>query len=199
MTPRVTEAHEAARYNEILQAAYRCFAHRGLRATTMKDVAEEAGLSVGALYRYFAGKEALFGALASWAAERRRADLEELTQRPGADRLATAVAEMMGALASPEAERSVRLDVRLWAEALDDPEVAEAVRSAFGSVRIPLAEYPRAEQEAGRMRDTLDPEAVGRVVVSLLVGLELQRAHDDQLDLEAYRTAVRELLTGLGA
>lgn len=165
----------------------------------MQEVAEEAGLSAGALYRYFDGKAALFAALAAWAAERRRAALSRLEEAGEEGGLASVVSRMLAALASDEAERSVRLDVRLWAEALDDPNVARAVRSAFASVREPVAAHARGEREAGRLADAVNPEAVGRVVVSLLAGLELQRAHEEDLDLDSYRAAVRSLLSGLEA
>jgi AcrR family transcriptional regulator len=35
----------------------------------MQEIADEAGLSAGALYRYFDGKEALIEALADWGRE----------------------------------------------------------------------------------------------------------------------------------
>lgn len=47
----------------ILAAAERAFARGGYRPTTMGQIADEAGLSAGNLYRYFPGKEALFHAV----------------------------------------------------------------------------------------------------------------------------------------
>ncbi|MDR5682984.1 MAG: TetR/AcrR family transcriptional regulator [Armatimonadota bacterium] len=47
----------------ILQAARTVFAARGYHGTTMDDVAREAGLSKGALYVHFPGKEDLFVSL----------------------------------------------------------------------------------------------------------------------------------------
>jgi AcrR family transcriptional regulator len=41
----------------ILEAALALFAERGYEATTMRDVAREAGASLGLAYRYFASKE----------------------------------------------------------------------------------------------------------------------------------------------
>jgi AcrR family transcriptional regulator len=41
----------------ILEAALEMFADRGYEATTMRDVAREAGASVGLAYRYFTSKE----------------------------------------------------------------------------------------------------------------------------------------------
>jgi TetR/AcrR family transcriptional regulator len=47
----------------ILAAAEAEFSTRGYAATKMVDVARRAGLSVGALYRYFENKEAIFCSL----------------------------------------------------------------------------------------------------------------------------------------
>ena len=47
---------------QILETALRLFRERGLDATTMRDVAAAAGLSLGATYYYFKSKEAIVGA-----------------------------------------------------------------------------------------------------------------------------------------
>lgn len=199
MSPRVTEAHLEARRREILAAGFHCFARTGLHGTTMQDIADEADLSAGALYRYFESKEALVRALAVDSAGRRAEAYGRLEPGGGADALADLVFEMMGALQTDEGEASVRLDVRLWAEMLDRPEDRELILDAFASVAEPVAAYVRAERKAGRILREVEPEAVGRVVVSLLTGLELQRAYEAGLDLEAYRAAAREMLVGLGS
>lgn len=57
-TPRGLATHA-----QILQAARHVFAESGYVAARMSDVAAEAKLSLGGLYRYFADKEDLFAAL----------------------------------------------------------------------------------------------------------------------------------------
>lgn len=46
-------------FNSILEAAAELFAERGYEQTTTHQVASAAGVSVGALYRYFGGKQAI--------------------------------------------------------------------------------------------------------------------------------------------
>ena len=53
---RVRQRNEARRM-EILHAAARVFRRRGVAATGMREIAEEAGLSPGNLYHYFSGKD----------------------------------------------------------------------------------------------------------------------------------------------
>src|SRR5215207_1875636 len=60
--PKVTEAHSAARRQQIIDAAYRCFARKGFHQSTMRDIYEEAELSPGAVYHYFESKHAIIAA-----------------------------------------------------------------------------------------------------------------------------------------
>ena len=48
---------------QILNAARKCFANSGFKATTVDDIAAEAGVSVGLLYRIFGSKMAIVEAM----------------------------------------------------------------------------------------------------------------------------------------
>ena len=52
------------RRQQILQAAMICFAKRGFHQASMHDISEQAGISVGLIYRYFESKEAVISAMA---------------------------------------------------------------------------------------------------------------------------------------
>src|SRR5499427_4676925 len=81
--PKIAEQTRAARRDQIVAAALACFARTGYYATTMADVAAEAGVSKGTPYLYFDSKQALFLALhEQWdcgAAERTDAAIAALT------------------------------------------------------------------------------------------------------------------------
>ena len=53
----------AAAREHLYAVAMRLIAERGYEATTLRDIAREAGVSVGLLYRYFPGKQAIVIAL----------------------------------------------------------------------------------------------------------------------------------------
>ncbi len=59
---------------QVLDAALYLFAHQGFRATSVREIAERAGVSIGNLYHHFADKEAIFKALL--------AELWEITESP---------------------------------------------------------------------------------------------------------------------
>ena len=50
---KATPEHFAARRGQIMLAALTCFGLKGVQGATMRDIAIEAELSTGVLYRYF--------------------------------------------------------------------------------------------------------------------------------------------------
>src|SRR5271163_3823743 len=79
-SPASRRAIDPDRRSHIVAAAERAFVRYGFHAATMLQVAEEAGMSAGNLYRYFPSKEAI---------------VEELCARDQAER-AEIFAEMTG-------------------------------------------------------------------------------------------------------
>lgn len=64
--PRSTAQNEAMRVatrDAVLDAALRCFARRGFAAASIREIASEAGISTGLIYRHYATKDHLFGDL----------------------------------------------------------------------------------------------------------------------------------------
>ncbi|WP_026129062.1 TetR/AcrR family transcriptional regulator [Nocardiopsis prasina] len=69
--PRSPEQHEAMRAatrERVRSAAVRLFARQGFAAVNMRQIAEEAGISTGSIYRHFSTKEELFEELVAEAA-----------------------------------------------------------------------------------------------------------------------------------
>ncbi|WP_078435397.1 TetR/AcrR family transcriptional regulator [Metabacillus halosaccharovorans] len=70
--PRTEEQYEAMRIatrNKIHSAAIKLFAKKGFSATSVKDIAEGAGISIGLMYRHYKKKEDLFNELVTYAVE----------------------------------------------------------------------------------------------------------------------------------
>lgn len=64
--PRTTDASALAREQRkaaIIIAAARVFARKGLAGTKIADIAAEARMSIGLIYRYFSGKDEVFALL----------------------------------------------------------------------------------------------------------------------------------------
>jgi len=67
---KVTDEHKQRRREEILEGAQRAFARHGYEGATVARLEEETGLSRGAIFNYFASKEALFVALVARSSDR---------------------------------------------------------------------------------------------------------------------------------
>ena len=61
--PLASRPAAGERREQILRAAMDCFAARGFRGTTTRDIAARVGLTEAALYRHFPSKEALYAAI----------------------------------------------------------------------------------------------------------------------------------------
>jgi AcrR family transcriptional regulator len=80
----VSDADKAARRTDILSAAKHVFAERGYHATTIADIARQAGLSYGSIYWYYESKETLFHELMSAEASALRAYINKaVRETPG--------------------------------------------------------------------------------------------------------------------
>jgi AcrR family transcriptional regulator len=58
--PATSNPEKLQRRDEIIAAAKEVFAHKGFHATTIADIAKEAGLAYGSVYWYFDSKDDLF-------------------------------------------------------------------------------------------------------------------------------------------
>src|SRR5262245_34338212 len=129
--PRVSDAHLAARRQQILDAARRCFLRNGFHMTSMQDVIAEAGLSVGAVYRYFGGKNEIITAIA----EQYAGEIIDILgariddpSRPLAEVMDTAV-DLIDANTGPDG--MMRLALQVWSEAMRDDVVALTVETIY--------------------------------------------------------------------
>lgn len=176
--PRISAERRAARRQEILEAARRCFARNGLHATTTDDICREAGVSAGAVYTYFDSKGAIIEAFVKTQCEALMAQFGRVAMEGGA------VAQSLPALArewgsSPRSTDDIRASVHLFAEGARDPDVAALLREADREPRRALASLIHAGQRTGEINPQVDPDAVARIVVAIAQGLLIQLAWED--------------------
>lgn len=164
------------RRDQILDAAERLVAHRGLARTTFADICRDAGISNGVLTYHFRDKDDLLLALYEWAAERWRARREPTLlslEQPFEERLVALVHE---ATQRGEEERQLSLLLLHYlSQATDHPEIAARLRSLFDGVHARIAAAFIEDQARGDI-SVRDPVAAADVVRSVLLGLILGRA-----------------------
>jgi AcrR family transcriptional regulator len=196
--PKVSESHLASRRRQILEAAQRCFAREGFHRTTMQDVVREAGLSPGAIYRYFPSKAELVAAIADERHQREAALLEASARGGNApDDLRRAMQRFFESLAEAAERETRRVGIQVWAEALRDPHVLRVVRRGVDLPRARLATLVRSGQTRGELRPDLDADALARAMIALFHGFVLQQAWDPGVRVGSYLEVLDALLDGL--
>jgi AcrR family transcriptional regulator len=185
--PKVSEEHLDARRRQIVDAAVVCFARDGFHRATMQDICREAGLSAGAVYRYFSSKDDLVEAIAD-ERHAREAEFAEGAREigEGVEALHALGRAFFSSLADPDERRRRRLGVQVWAEALLNPGIHKLV---MRGIDLPLTVIPqlvREAQEKGELDRSLDPDALARVMLAMFQGFILQQAWDEHLDVASY-------------
>jgi AcrR family transcriptional regulator len=148
---RLTRAErQALTRAEVLDAAARVFPERGYHQTSVEEVAEQAGLSIGAVYSNFASKADLFLALYEQHVERWVGELEArvLAGKTPAERTRAAGLWWAGVV---ERERDwMVLELEFWAHAVRDPDLRERFAVLFAPLREKTGELiERASKDFG--------------------------------------------------
>lgn len=191
--PKVSEAYLEARRQEILDAAIACFTRKGFHQTTMEDIFQQAGLSAGAVYRYFASKEEIIDAA---VLESQRSDFETSSDFAGwveaeverFDDFAKLI-DMFNRISvqryepgSEDIEMEMKLRLRAWTEALQNPEVKEEILTRWEHRLGLFEEIVRRAQELGQVNADLDPRAAALVILALGEGFRLLWTLDPDFD-----------------
>ena len=177
--PRIAEQARAARRDQIITAALTCFARTGYHATTMADVAAQAGVSKGTPYLYFPSKQALFIALheqwecgISGRVDAAVASMPEAERRSPRRILHT----VSRAVADHVLEQTLTCRVLMEARALaaHEPGIAAAVRASDARTDQQLESLIAAGLQAGEWPAGTDPALAARLFTAGLYGLMAQ-------------------------
>lgn len=194
--PRVSDEHRAARRHQILSAAVQCVAREGFHKTTMADVIAASGLSAGAVYGYFKGKNEIIREIADLAIGGLAGALHDLEGTPGpvtpTEAFDRALAHLERLAASPDGDLT-RVAVQAWAEACRDEEVRDLARQRLVEVRAAWEAVLRRAQREGTLDAGADPAAVAQVMMGLLPGFVLQRLIVGDVTAASYAAGLRGL------
>ncbi|WP_197279731.1 TetR/AcrR family transcriptional regulator [Bosea sp. AAP35] len=168
------------RQTRILDAAESVFARAGFHAATMQDVAAEAGMSPGNLYRYFASKDAIIAGMAERDRSLIAADFAELDPAKGSvlDQL-----EALGRrhLVEEPREKSI-IALQIWAEAARNPVMAQMCAAIDGTLVGGLALAIAGAKANGELPANLDDARFLQAVFMMADGFFCRRATDPQFD-----------------
>jgi AcrR family transcriptional regulator len=178
MTVRLTREQSAAQTRErLLAAARRVFTERGFYGASLEAVAEEAGLTKGAVYSRFDSKADLFLAFQE---ERNKQTVERLTDEiaalePGKQLLLPWLASYWKDRLLNEGPELTLAVIEFWVSAYRDPQLQK--RFSEQHERILEATGEALEAAAARLGDPLPmpgPEII-RMTAGIAHGLALEQ------------------------
>ena len=185
---------------ELLTAAARVFARRGFHGASVEAISEDAGLSTGAIYSNFQGKEDLFLSLYEERIERRRRELRSAVEQAGGGQagLAAASANVAETLGSEREWFVLYFEFAL--HAARDRAFARRFRKVRQAGLRELQRGLRDGLEHAGLDPTLPAIQLARGLSALSYGLALDRVVGDGRGSEELFGRVAELIfRGLAA
>ncbi len=159
--------------NRIMQAALRLFAEQGYNAAGVAEICLAAGVSKGAFYHHFPGKNALFVALLETWLEELDQRLEAIANEPAAfPDMLMQMADMIGEVFNTY-HSQIPMLFEFWMQASRDEEVWKATMAPFQRYQVYFNRLFTKGIEEGHI-DLDDPQAGAQALVSLAVGHLLQ-------------------------
>lgn len=186
--PRLTEQKMNDRRRDIIAAAGRCFARKGIQATTMREIFAEAGMSAGAVYNYFKTKDDLIAAGIKDSTDENLAALRNATDADGEHLSFRQLIEIF--LADLEASRRdgrARSTPMIHAEVAVKPDLLNMFREGRQNIRI------AAREKVLEMRsDLTEAQAATLVdfVFLLYQGMVTEAALDEPSNIDGMREII---------
>lgn len=182
----------------MISAADRLFTERGFHASTVDEIALEAGYTKGAVYSNFASKEDLFFAVYERRAERAHAEIEEILNENGP-------AAGLELLASDAAQRRGRDDgwlavyFEFWAHVVRRPELRERFARIHARVAEPMTVAVERHAEERGIVMPVDARSFNAAMIAMVSGLSVERlTQPDVVDVGLGARMVRLVLEDLG-
>lgn len=197
MVPKVQEEYYKFRKQEILAAAWKCFAEKGYKGSTMRNIAESIGLSTGVIYNYFKNKDELLDSLLELARESEQQIFDSMAQK---DNSKEAIQEFFYTCfeCSPfdALKKSAKVNIYMWAEAMTRRKIMDQTNVQHNQTLDKLAQFIDDGINRGEIRADLDSRSVAGFYLALITGLQVQSALIEDLDFASYYVEIRKILFG---
>ncbi|MET9296061.1 TetR/AcrR family transcriptional regulator [Streptomyces sp. NPDC003077] len=188
--------HEVRR-REISQALWRIASTRGLDGVSLREVAAEAGISLGRLQHYFRTKDEMLEfalrLINDLAAQRIRSRIESLTEAPTPyEVLRTCLTGMLPL--DDKSRTGILVGIAHFARAVHDERLRTEAKEGIPNLRGFFADQLRLAMERGEVPPGRDADAEAMLLISLADGLSTYLL----LDVYGPEEAVRLLDVHLG-
>jgi AcrR family transcriptional regulator len=189
--PRLSQRTRDARRQQILTAARRCFTRNGFQATSMQDIFGESGLSAGAVYSHFTGKDEIISGIGEEV-------IDKITSAVGttlAGDEPPALDEVLGRLFVTLQQADIApIAVIVWGEAIRDPALGQRLSALYGGLAGHFTQLVRACQAAGTIDPGVPAEHAAHVLTALGPAFIHQLAFGTGIDACMFTQGLRALL-----
>jgi AcrR family transcriptional regulator len=197
--PRITDERREARREQVLEAARACLQEHGLEAVSMEMIIARSGLSTGAVYGYFKGKDEIISAVVTDGTAAMGRQLAPVLKDPEPRPLPEFMEQLLRTIADFGQDKHDGIDRLLvalhgWSHSQSDPALQATTRAAYRSQRELLADAVRRWQAAGTLDPAADPEGVAQLLQSIILGFAAQRALAGDADVQAHASALQALI-----
>lgn len=181
MAPKMPQEYFDLRRQQILKAAWECFADKGSRETTIRDIAREMKVSTGVIYNYFKSKEEIIEALHTWSMENKAKLFEDLAKKDSPRKSLEDLFRLsFECCLESDFKKSMRADINVWADALKSMHLIEKFNIQHEYLKNKIAAFIRDGIEKGEFRSCVNPESYAEFVIAVIIGIQVQGAlvHD---------------------
>jgi len=204
--PRISEERREARRQQILDAARACVLEHGLEAVSMEMIIARSGLSTGAVYRYFKGKEDIIGAAVTAAAAEIGAAVAPILASPASrvpselveKLLAAWVAYSRSGVGAAAGIDRMPAAVHGWSYVQTDPHLKATMAASLRGFRELCVPVIKQWQTDGLVAAGADPEAVAQLLLSIYLGFVAQRTLTGDAEVQAHAAALAALTGAAG-
>ncbi|HDG1661522.1 TPA: TetR family transcriptional regulator [Kluyvera ascorbata] len=181
-------------YHKLITAAAACFAEKGFSATSVREISTRAGISQGAMYTYFKGKDELIRAIV--LEEQNSALSAHKEAAPGTyfERLCQQVASCISDVGYPVTHR---LWVEIMAESSRNAELQDAFIASDAIMRQSLATIIEQGMAAGEFRPDINPQEMTIILFAFIDGLIARKAINSAFSLRVDVPMFPELMAKL--
>ncbi len=180
----------------ILEAARSCFVKRGFHGASIADIAHEADMSPGLMYRYFANKHAIIKAIIDRQLDSGRKALEEI--KSSEDLVEGIVNAIEGWRSGSADQMSAPLFLEISAEATRDPDIAATVQEADQLIKDHLLETMRRTTISKTIyQDPRRANARILLLLSVVHGLAIRACREPHFDRELLHSALAKFIAAL--
>ena len=193
--PKVTQEHQERMRLRIMQAAFQCAARKGFHQTTMRDICEQAQLSIGAVYNHFNSKEAILEAMTIQGRQAKKDLFKEIEACDSAgEGLHLLFHQIFYIYNNKDFRTFGAIDLETYGEATRNKKIRQIMVEELQSLKSPLSKIIVLWQRKGEIRKDIDPSYIADTLIAFSIGIKVQLLIQSDLETTGFEDVVNKAL-----